>query len=271
MHALPHLTPTLHHLTPTLPHLTPTPSPLPPQDNAIVECPNSKWCHPDSEDTPCQSDKPTEPTCSGENFECTDKNSFCHEGLVQKCPSDLICKGGPIPCVLEYDDTCSASDNSCLDWNDFCLGGWRYTCPEGYRCVKPEEEGQSPCIPEDWEDRYPRVDKRCWTDFDDYTCFDASHYCLVRLDPGCCALPWFCGMHWPGCLMTLACMSARSVPPSASPASHHTFRNATTSIRCRTAYLSCPRLAILARHVSASHASALLAAAGRHVGVVRPR
>jgi len=21
------------------------------------------------------------------------------------------------------------------------------------RCVKPEEEGQSPCIPEDWEDR----------------------------------------------------------------------------------------------------------------------
>ena len=27
---------------------------------------------------------------------------------------------------------------------------------------------------------FPRVDKRCWTDFDDYTCFDASHYCLVR-------------------------------------------------------------------------------------------
>ncbi|PRW20456.1 hypothetical protein C2E21_8933 [Chlorella sorokiniana] len=154
-------------------------------DNAIVECPNSKWCHPDSEDTPCQSDKPTEPTCSGENFECTDKNSFCHEGLVQKCPSDLICKGGPIPCVLEYDDTCSASDNSCLDWNDFCLGGWRYTCPEGYRCVKPEEEGQSPCIPEDWEDRYPRVDKRCWTDFDDYTCFDASHYCLDGMSVWC--------------------------------------------------------------------------------------
>jgi len=27
---------------------------------------------------------------------------------------------------------------------------------------------------------WPKVDKRCWTDFDDYTCFDASHYCLVR-------------------------------------------------------------------------------------------
>ena len=41
------------------------------------------------------------------------RSSFCHEGIVHKCPSDLICKGGPIPCVLEVSSSWGLLNHVC--------------------------------------------------------------------------------------------------------------------------------------------------------------
>lgn len=52
--------------------------------------------------------------------------------------------------------------------------------PNSMLCYPPSWQTHTPfCHPRPVTCSWPKVDKRCWTDFDDYTCFDASHYCLA--------------------------------------------------------------------------------------------